>query len=97
MNRIELEIASLIAAALGVPQESVTREASFAEDLGAESLDSVALIMAIEDHFDIDIPDEDAEQIRTVRQLIECVLFESAADEARRGRAARSSHSQALR
>ena len=55
---------------LGVEPEKVTDEASFVEDLGADSLDTVELVMAFEEEFGIDIPDEDAEQMRTVGDAI---------------------------
>lgn len=55
---------------LGVEAEKVTDEASFVEDLGADSLDTVELVMAFEEEFGIDIPDEDAEQMRTVGDAI---------------------------
>ncbi len=55
---------------LGVEAEKVTDEASFVEDLGADSLDTVELVMAFEEEFGMDIPDEDAEQMRTVGDAI---------------------------
>ena len=55
---------------LGVGVEEVTPEASFIEDLGADSLDIVELIMALEEEYDIEIPDEDAEKIQTVKDVI---------------------------
>ena len=55
---------------LGVEPEKVTPEASFVEDLGADSLDTVELVMAFEEEFGIDIPDEDAEQMATVGEAI---------------------------
>ncbi len=55
---------------LGVEAEKVTDEASFVEDLGADSLDTVELVMAFEEEFGVDIPDEDAEQMRTVGDAI---------------------------
>ena len=63
---------------LGVEAEKVTDEASFVEDLGADSLDTVELVMAFEEEFGIDIPDEDAEQMRTVGDAIK-YLNENAA------------------
>lgn len=73
MSDIALEVITQIAAVLGEAPERITRDASFADDLGADSLDSVALVLAIEDRFAIDMPDEDMEQLRTVQQLIEYV------------------------
>ena len=56
---------------LGVEPEKVTDDASFVEDLGADSLDTVELVMAFEEEFDIEIPDEDAEKLETVSDAIE--------------------------
>jgi acyl carrier protein len=58
---------------LDVKAEKVTEEASFIEDLGADSLDTVELVMALEEKFDIEIPDEDAEKIKTVRDAVEYI------------------------
>ncbi|MBI4539431.1 MAG: acyl carrier protein [Gemmatimonadetes bacterium] len=63
---IEARVKEIIINELGVEPEKVTPEASFVEDLGADSLDTVELVMAFEEEFGIDIPDEDAEQMRTV-------------------------------
>jgi acyl carrier protein len=73
MSDIAREVITQIAAVLGEDPERVTRHASLAQDLGADSLDSVSLVLAIEDRFAIDMPDEDVEQLRTVQQLIEYV------------------------
>ena len=59
-------VRDIIEKELGVEREKLTSEASFMEDLGADSLDTVELVMAFEKEFDIDIPDEDAEKLRTV-------------------------------
>ncbi len=64
------KIKSVIVDQLGVDESSVTLEASFVDDLGADSLDVVDLIMAIEEEFDIEIPDEDAETISTVADAV---------------------------
>ena len=66
-------IKSIIVEQLGVSLEEVTPEASFIEDLGADSLDIVELIMALEEEYDIEIPDEDAEKIQTVQDVINYV------------------------
>ncbi len=63
-------VREIIAQELGVEQEKVTEEANFVEDLGADSLDTVELVMAFEEEFGIEIPDEDAEQMQTVGQAI---------------------------
>ena len=62
----DARVREIIINELGVEAEKVTDEASFVEDLGADSLDTVELVMAFEEEFGIDIPDEDAEQMRTV-------------------------------
>jgi acyl carrier protein len=66
MSDIEEKVKDIIAEELGVEREKVTPNASFMEDLGADSLDTVELVMAFEKEFDVDIPDEDAEKLRTV-------------------------------
>jgi acyl carrier protein len=73
MSDIAREVTAQIAAILSAPQEQVTPDARLVHDLGADSLDSVTLVLAIEDRFAIDMPDEDVEQLRTVQQLIEYV------------------------
>ncbi len=64
------KVKEIIINELGVDPERVTPEASFVDDLGADSLDTVELVMAFEEEFTIDIPDEDAEQMRTVGDAI---------------------------
>jgi acyl carrier protein len=68
-SEIEERIKSIIVEQLGVNAEEVTSDASFIEDLGADSLDIVELIMALEEEYDIEIPDEDAEKIQTVKDV----------------------------
>lgn len=68
-SEIEERIKSIIVEQLGVGADEVTAEASFIEDLGADSLDIVELIMALEEEYDIEIPDEDAEKIQTVKDV----------------------------
>ena len=65
-TNVEDKVKDIIVEELGVEREKLTSEASFMEDLGADSLDTVELVMAFEKEFDIDIPDEDAEKLRTV-------------------------------
>jgi acyl carrier protein len=67
---IEARVREIIINELGVESEKVTDDASFVEDLGADSLDTVELVMAFEEEFGIDIPDEDAEQMRTVGDAV---------------------------
>ena len=66
MSNVEEKVKDIIVEELGVEREKLTTEASFMEDLGADSLDTVELVMAFEKEFDIDIPDEEAEKLRTV-------------------------------
>ena len=67
---IEERVKKIIVEQLGVKEEEVKPEASFIEDLGADSLDTVELVMALEEEFDIEIPDEEAEKITTVQSAI---------------------------
>lgn len=69
-DTVESRVKEIIINELGVESEKVTKEASFVEDLGADSLDTVELVMAFEEEFGIDIPDEDAEQMRTVGDAV---------------------------
>lgn len=66
-------VQGIVAQQLGVDKKQVTQQANFADDLGADSLDTVELVMAIEEEFSIEIPDEDAEQIATLRQAIDFI------------------------
>jgi acyl carrier protein len=70
MSTVEEKVKKIICDQLNVPEEEVVPDASFVDDLGADSLDQVELIMAIEEEFDISIPDEDAEKIRTVKDAV---------------------------
>ena len=65
----EERINEIIMEQLGVDEDQITPDASFIDDLGADSLDTVELVMAFEEEFDIEIPDEDAEKIRTVKDV----------------------------
>jgi acyl carrier protein len=67
---IEARVREIIINELGVETEKVTDDASFVEDLGADSLDTVELVMAFEEEFKLDIPDEDAEKMRTVGDAV---------------------------
>jgi acyl carrier protein len=68
---IEERVINLIAEQLGVDKSEITPEASFTDDLGADSLDTVELVMAFEEEFDVEIPDEDAEKMVLVRNAID--------------------------
>ncbi len=67
------KVRAIISEQLGVDENDITMESSFIEDLGADSLDIVELVMALEEEFDIVIPDEDAEKIRTVGEAIKYI------------------------
>lgn len=75
MNPIESEVIAIVAATLRLERSSITRDASLEDDLGADSLDWVSLIMALEDRFAVDIPDEDAAELRTVKQVTDYVAL----------------------
>ncbi len=68
---IEAKVKEIIVQQLGVDAEKVTSEASFVDDLGADSLDVVELVMAFEEEFDVEIPDEAAEKIATVKDAVD--------------------------
>ncbi len=68
------KVKSIIVEQLGVDEEEVTPDASFVDDLGADSLDTVELVMALEEEFETEIPDEDAEKITTVQQAIDYIV-----------------------
>src|SRR3984885_13819429 len=73
MSTVEQQVKAIVAEQLGVKAEQVTNAASFVDDLGADSLDTVELVMALEEEFEIEIPDEDAEKITTVQQAIDYI------------------------
>jgi acyl carrier protein len=73
MASIAERVKQIVAEQLGVDEDQVTNEASFMEDLGADSLDTVELVMALEEEFDIEISDEDAEKIQTVQDAIDYI------------------------
>jgi len=70
---VEEKVKEIIVNQLGVSVEQVANEAKFVDDLGADSLDQVELVMAFEEEFNIEIPDEDSEKIRTVEQAVEYI------------------------
>jgi acyl carrier protein len=73
MSSIEERVRKIVVEQLGVSEGQVTSEASFVDDLGADSLDTVELVMALEEEFGTEIPDEDAENITTVQQAIDYI------------------------
>ena len=73
MDNIEARVKKIVAEQLGVAEADIKNESSFVEDLGADSLDNVELVMALEEEFECEIPDEDAEKITNVRQAIDYV------------------------
>lgn len=81
MSAVEEKVKSIVVNQLGVNEDEVTNEASFVEDLGADSLDIVELVMALEEEFGIEIPDEEAEKIRTVGEAIAFIEAKQQASE----------------
>jgi len=73
MASVAERIKQIVAEQLGVDEDQVTTDASFMDDLGADSLDTVELVMALEEEFDIEISDEDAEKIQTVQNAIDYI------------------------
>lgn len=70
---VEARVKSIIAEQLGVGENEIRSDSAFIEDLGADSLDIVELVMTIEEEFDIEIPDDDAENIKTVKDAVEYI------------------------
>lgn len=73
MSSVEERVQKIIAEQLSVGEDQVTSEASFVDDLGADSLDTVELVMALEEEFEIDIPDEEAEKIVNVQDAVDYI------------------------
>lgn len=73
MENIEQRVKKIVAEQLGVNEAEIKSESSFVDDLGADSLDTVELVMALEEEFDCEIPDEEAEKITTVKQAVEYI------------------------
>jgi acyl carrier protein len=73
MSTIVELVTNLVCEQLGVKEDEVTLEASFVEDLGADSLDTVELVMALEEEFETEIPDEEAEKITTVKEAVDYI------------------------
>jgi len=79
MENIEQRVKKIVAEQLGVKEDEIKNESSFVDDLGADSLDTVELVMALEEEFETEIPDEEAEKITTVQQAIDYVKANSKA------------------
>ena len=77
MENLEARVKKVIAEKLGVDEATIKNDASFVEDLGADSLDTVELVMALEEEFNVQIPDEDAEKITNVQQAVDYVKSHS--------------------
>ena len=77
MDNIEQRVKKIVAEQLGVNEAEIKNESSFVDDLGADSLDTVELVMALEEEFGTEIPDEDAEKITTVQQAVDYVSTHS--------------------
>jgi len=77
MATVDERVKKIIAEQLGVEEDEVVPEASFVEDLGADSLDTVELVMALEEEFEIEIPDEDAEKILSVGKALDYIKEKS--------------------
>ncbi|MFV2055014.1 MAG: acyl carrier protein [Thiohalomonadales bacterium] len=73
MSTVEERVKKIVVEQLGVKEEEVSNESSFVDDLGADSLDTVELVMALEEEFETEIPDEDAEKITTVQQATDYI------------------------
>ena len=73
MSNIEERVKKIVCEQLGAKEEDVTASASFVDDLGADSLDTVELVMALEEEFDCEVPDEEAEKITTVQEAIDYI------------------------
>ena len=73
MENIEARVKKIVAEQLGVAEADIKNESSFVEDLGADSLDNVELVMALEEEFETEIPDEEAEKITTVQQAVDYI------------------------
>ena len=71
MNNVEERVRQIIVEQLGVKEDEISIDSSFVDDLGADSLDTVELVMALEEEFGCEIPDEDAEKITTVKEAVE--------------------------
>lgn len=82
MSTIEDRVRKIVVEQLGVKEEELTNEASFVDDLGADSLDTVELVMALEEEFETEIPDEKAEKITTIQEAIDYIVANTSKEEA---------------
>ena len=73
-NEIETRVKKIVVEQLGVKEDEITTDASFVDDLGADSLDTVELVMALEEEFETEIPDEDAEKIITIKDAVKYIV-----------------------
>jgi acyl carrier protein len=73
MSTVESRVKKIVVEQLGVKEDEVTTDSSFVDDLGADSLDTVELVMALEEEFETEIPDEDAEKITTIQQAVDYI------------------------
>lgn len=73
MSTVESRVRKIVTEQLGIKEEELKNDASFVDDLGADSLDTVELVMALEEEFETEIPDEDAEKITTIQQAIDYI------------------------
>ena len=80
MSTIEERVKKIVVEQLGVEEDKITLDASFVDDLGADSLDTVELVMALEEEFETEIPDEDAEKITTIQEAITYIQAHSSED-----------------
>jgi len=78
MSSIEARVKRIVIEQLGVKEDEVTNDASFVDDLGADSLDTVELVMALEEEFETEIPDEEAEKITTIKQAVDYITSHEA-------------------
>ena len=77
MDNLEARVKKIVAEQLGVAEADIKNESSFVDDLGADSLDTVELVMALEEEFETEIPDEEAEKITTVQQAVDYIKAHS--------------------
>ena len=80
VENIKSRVIKIVVEQLGVNEDEVTPEASFVDDLGADSLDTVELVIALEEEFGTEIPDEEAEKIRTIQQAIDYIMAKARED-----------------